>query len=140
MIKSVRSRVQVAEIGFLQKARGSFLFDKVESSDIWQCLKHQPVAAPHKKIATALVRPCDTNVPQVNSKATKKCSFRRKRPRGRPRTRWRDYAEDLAWLRLGIPPAELPLVAGDRDAWRSQLKLLLPQPQKDKRAKGITLK
>ena len=56
-----------------------------------------------------------------------------KRPKGQPKTRWRNYVEDLR--RLGIPPAELPLVAEDRDAWRSQLKLLAPQPQKDKRAK-----
>ena len=39
--------------------------------------------------------------------------------------------KDLAWSRLGIPPAKLPLAAGDRDTWRSQLELLLPQPQKD---------
>ena len=58
-----------------------------------------------------------------------------KRPRGRPRTRWRDYDEDLAWSPLRIPPAKLPLVAGDRNAWRSQLELLFPQSQKDKRAK-----
>ena len=25
-----------------------------------------------------------------------------KRPRGRPKTRWRNYAEDLAWSRLEI--------------------------------------
>ena len=54
-----------------------------------------------------------------------------KKPRGRPRTRWRNYVKDLAWSRLGIPPAKLPLVAEDRDAWRSQLELLPPQPQKD---------
>ena len=67
-----------------------------------------------------------------------------KKPRRRnyvePRTRWRNYVEDLAWSRLGIPPAKLPLVAGDRDAWRSQLELLPPQPQKDKRTKGNKLK
>ena len=40
---------------------------------------------------------------------------------------------------LGIPPAKLPLVAGDRDALRSQLELVPPQPQKDKQAKGNTL-
>ena len=62
-----------------------------------------------------------------------------KRPRGRPRTRWRNYVEDLARSRLEIPPAKLPLVAGDRDAWRSQLELLPPQPQKNKRAKENTL-
>ena len=65
-----------------------------------------------------------------------------KRRRGRPKTRWRNYVEDLARLRLGIPPAELPQVAGDRDAWRSQLKLPPPPPplpQKDKRATGNRL-
>ena len=41
-----------------------------------------------------------------------------KKPGGRPRTRWRNYVEDLAWSPLGIPPAKLPLVAGDRNAWR----------------------
>ena len=65
--------------------------------------------------------------------------FRCKRPKERSNTRGRNYVKDLAWSRLGIPPAKLPLVAGDRDAWRSQLKLLSPQPQKDKRAKGNTL-
>ena len=61
-----------------------------------------------------------------------------KRPKRRPRARWRNYVEDLAWSRLGISLAKLPLVAGDRDTWRSQLELLSPQPQKDKRAKGNT--
>uniref|UniRef100_A0A8C5B2H5 Dickkopf-related protein 1/2/4 C-terminal subdomain 1 domain-containing protein n=1 Tax=Gadus morhua TaxID=8049 RepID=A0A8C5B2H5_GADMO len=29
-----------------------------------------------------------------------------RRPRGRPRTRWRDYISTLAWERLGIPPSD----------------------------------
>ena len=62
-----------------------------------------------------------------------------KRPKGRPKTRWRNYVEDLIWSRLGIPPAKLPLVAGDQKVWRFQLELLPPQPQKDKRAKGNAL-
>ncbi|KAI3364012.1 hypothetical protein L3Q82_001226 [Scortum barcoo] len=36
-----------------------------------------------------------------------------RRPRGRPRTRWRDYVSRLAWERLGIPPEELEEVSGD---------------------------
>ena len=56
-----------------------------------------------------------------------------KRPRGEPKTRWRNYVEDLAWSRLGIAPAKFPLVAGDRDAWRSQLELL---PRNSKRTSG----
>ncbi|PWA16014.1 hypothetical protein CCH79_00019358 [Gambusia affinis] len=39
-----------------------------------------------------------------------------RRPRGRPRTRWRDYVSRLAWERLGIPPEELEEVAGEREA------------------------
>ncbi|KAL6485959.1 hypothetical protein MHYP_G00053510 [Metynnis hypsauchen] len=37
-----------------------------------------------------------------------------RRPRGRPRTRWRDYIAQLAWERLGLPPEELVEVAGER--------------------------
>jgi len=36
------------------------------------------------------------------------------RPRGTPRTRWRDYISLLAWERLGIPQEELESVAGRR--------------------------
>ena len=45
----------------------------------------------------------------------------------------------MAWSRLGIPLAELLLVVIDWDAWRSQLELLLLQPQKDKWAKRYAL-
>ena len=61
-----------------------------------------------------------------------------KRPRGQPRTRWRNYVEDLARSRLEIPPAKLPLVAGDRNAWRSQLELLPTQHTKNKPTKKYT--
>ena len=40
-----------------------------------------------------------------------------KRLREQPRTCWRDYAEDLARSYLGIPLAELSLVAKNWDAW-----------------------
>ncbi|KAK7922378.1 hypothetical protein WMY93_009280 [Mugilogobius chulae] len=51
-----------------------------------------------------------------------------RRPRGRPRTRWRDYVSRLAWERLGIPPEELAEVCGDREVWASLLRLLPPRP------------
>ncbi|KAI3367955.1 hypothetical protein L3Q82_026785, partial [Scortum barcoo] len=35
-----------------------------------------------------------------------------RRPRGRPRTRWRNYVSRLAWERLGVPPEELEEVSG----------------------------
>ncbi|KAK7885922.1 hypothetical protein WMY93_025543 [Mugilogobius chulae] len=38
-----------------------------------------------------------------------------RRPRGRPRTRWRDYVSGLSWERLGILPEELEEVCVDRE-------------------------
>ncbi|GAA6078097.1 uncharacterized protein LOC111191400, partial [Tachysurus ichikawai] len=51
-----------------------------------------------------------------------------RRPRGRPRTRWRDYVSRLAWERLGIPPEELEEVSGEKEVWVSLLSLLPPRP------------
>ena len=51
-----------------------------------------------------------------------------RRPRGRPRTRWRDYVSRLAWERLGIPQEELDQVAGEREVWASLIRLLPPRP------------
>ncbi|KAK3528214.1 hypothetical protein QTP86_026677, partial [Hemibagrus guttatus] len=51
-----------------------------------------------------------------------------KRPRGRPRTRWRNYVSRLAWERLGVPPEELEEVSGEREVWASLLRLLPPRP------------
>lgn len=42
----------------------------------------------------------------------------------RPRTCWRDYICRLAWKRLGIPPAELGEVAGEREIWAALLRVL----------------
>ena len=53
-----------------------------------------------------------------------------KQPRGRPRTRWRNCVEDLAWSRLGILVAKLSPVARDRGAWRSELQLLSRNPKR----------
>ncbi|KAK7916510.1 hypothetical protein WMY93_012271 [Mugilogobius chulae] len=51
-----------------------------------------------------------------------------RRPRGRPRTRWRDYVSRLSWERLGILPEELEEVCVDREVWASLLRLLPPRP------------
>ena len=47
-----------------------------------------------------------------------------KRPRGRPRTCWQNYVEDLACSHVGTPLAKLPLVAGD--CWNSEGCLEIP--------------
>ncbi|KAK3572266.1 hypothetical protein QTP86_029531, partial [Hemibagrus guttatus] len=48
------------------------------------------------------------------------------RPRGRPRTRWRDYVSWLTLESLGIPPEELEEVSKEREVWASLLRLLPP--------------
>jgi len=49
-----------------------------------------------------------------------------KRPRGRPRTRWRDYISDLAWFRVGVEPAELSEISVDLEVFRDLPGLLPP--------------
>jgi len=49
------------------------------------------------------------------------------RPRGRPRTRWRDYISQLA----GIPQKELESVAGEREVWVSCWVCCLCDPTPD---------
>jgi len=40
-----------------------------------------------------------------------------RRPRGRPRTLWRDNIDHLAWERHGISQEELESVAGEKESW-----------------------
>ncbi len=51
-----------------------------------------------------------------------------RRPRGRPRMRWRDYVSRLAWEHLGIPPEEQEEVSREREVWAALLRLLPPRP------------
>ncbi|KAK3562878.1 hypothetical protein QTP86_011111 [Hemibagrus guttatus] len=52
-----------------------------------------------------------------------------KRPRGRPRTCWRDYVSRLAWERLGVPPEELEEVSGERENDKGQCPVdVVPEP------------
>ncbi|KAI3356523.1 hypothetical protein L3Q82_017730 [Scortum barcoo] len=66
--------------------------------------------------------------PRLPREVFQACPTGRRRPRGRPRTRWRDYVSRLAWERLGIPPEELEEVSGVREVWASLLRLLPPRP------------
>ncbi len=47
-----------------------------------------------------------------------------KKPRGRPRSGWRDYFSALAWERIGVPQSELADVAREREVWGPLLRLL----------------
>ena len=68
-IEKVRSQVQAAKVGFLQKVRGLSMLDKVKNTDIFSIFQHQTTATLHRTIATSLVWPWDTSVSRTNSKA-----------------------------------------------------------------------
>ncbi|TWW71715.1 hypothetical protein D4764_16G0002120 [Takifugu flavidus] len=100
MTERTRSRIQAAEMSFLRRVAGLSLRDRVRSSDIREELGVESVLLHIEE-----------------------------RPRGQPRTRWRDYISRLAWERLGVPLEELMEVAGERAVWASLLKLLPPRPR-----------
>ena len=133
MNEKVRSRVQAAQMGFLQRISGLTLLDKVKSADIRESLNIESLLL---RLERSQLR-WYGHVTRMSQERTAKkllCSTPiGRRPRARPRTRWRDCVEDLSRSRLGIPAEHLSFVAEDRDAWRLQLELLPPRPPNDKR-------
>ncbi|XP_048880792.1 uncharacterized protein LOC125748552 [Brienomyrus brachyistius] len=123
-----RSRVQAAEMSFLRRVAGLSLRDRVRSSVIRRGLRVEPlllrIERSQMRWLGHLIRMPPGRLPGEVFRA---CPTGR-RPRGRPRTRWRDYVSRLAWERLGVPPEELDEVAGEREVWVSLLRLLPPRP------------
>ncbi|KAK3549143.1 hypothetical protein QTP70_033348 [Hemibagrus guttatus] len=112
MTERVRSRIQAAEMSFLRRVARRSLRDRVRSSVTREELGVEPLLLhiergqlrwlghlfrmPPGHLPREVFRVCPTG----------------KRPRGRPRTRWREYVSRLAWERLRVPPEELEEVSG----------------------------
>ncbi|KAK0146656.1 putative uncharacterized transposon-derived protein F52C9.6 [Merluccius polli] len=128
MTERTRLRVQAAEMSFLRRVAGLSLRDRVRSSVIREELGVDPlllrVERSQMRWLGHLVRMPPGRLPGEVFRARPTG----RRPRGRPRTRWRDYVSRLAWERLGIPQEELAEVAGEREVWASLLRLLPPRP------------
>ncbi|KAK5915715.1 hypothetical protein CesoFtcFv8_001281 [Champsocephalus esox] len=128
MTERTRSRIQAAEMGFLRRVAGVSLRDKVRSSVIREGLGVEPLLLRVKRSQLRwfghLVRMPPGHLPREVFQARPAG----KRPRGRPRTRWRDYISSLAWERLGIPQSELVDVAREKKVWGTLLELLPPRP------------
>ena len=116
------------KLGVLRRINGLTLLDKVESADIRESLNIESLLL---RLERSQLR-WYGHVTRMSQERTAKrllCSTPiGRRPRSRPRARWRDYVEDLSWSRLGIPAEHLFFDAEDRDAWRLQLELLPPRP------------
>ncbi|KAI3369361.1 hypothetical protein L3Q82_007601 [Scortum barcoo] len=99
-------------MSFLRRVAGRSLRDRVRSSVIREELGVEPLLLRIERSQLRwlghLFRMPPGRLPREVFQA---CPTGR-RPRGRPRTRWRDYVSRLAWERLGIPPEELEEVSG----------------------------
>ncbi|KAI3360442.1 hypothetical protein L3Q82_002337 [Scortum barcoo] len=112
MTERTRSRIQAAEMSFLRRVAGRSLRDRVRSSVTREELGVEPLLLRIERSQLRwlghLFRMPPGRLPREVFQA---CPTGR-RPRGRPRTRWRDYVSRLAWERhLGSP----------RKSWRKCL-------------------
>ena len=128
MTERTRSRIQAAEMRFLRRVAGFSLRDRVRSSVIREGLGVEPLLLRVERSQLRwfghLSRMPAGRLPREVYQACPTGS----RPRGRPRTRWRNYISDLAKERLGIPEPELANVAQERKTWSLLLDLLPPRP------------
>ena len=109
----MRSRLQAAEMGFLRRISGLTLLDKVKGADIRESLNIESLLL---RLDRSQLRWYGHVTRMFQKRIAKKllCSTPiGRRPRGRPRTRWRDYVENLSWSRLSIPAEHLSFVAED---------------------------
>ena len=83
----VRSRVQAAKIGFLQKVRGLSLFDKVKSTDIRQSLNIEPLLLRIERSQLRWYGHVTRMSHEQTAKQLRDALLSGKRSTGRPRTR-----------------------------------------------------
>uniref|UniRef100_A0A3Q3XBL8 RING-type domain-containing protein n=1 Tax=Mola mola TaxID=94237 RepID=A0A3Q3XBL8_MOLML len=124
----MRSRIQAAEMSFLRRVAGLSLRDRVRSTDIREELRVEPLLLRVERSQLRWFGHLGRMPPgRLPGEVLRACPSGR-RPRGRPRTSWRDYISRLAWERLGVPPEELVEVAGGGAGGISLLRLLPPRP------------
>ncbi|KAK3522957.1 hypothetical protein QTP86_010312 [Hemibagrus guttatus] len=115
MTERVRSRIQAAEMSFLRRVAGRSLRDRVRSSVTREELGVEPLLLRIERGQLRLLGHLFRMPPgRLPGEVFRACPTG-KRPRGRPRTRRRDYVFRLAWERLGVPPEELEEVARERE-------------------------
>jgi len=114
---TTRSRIQAAKMSFLCRVTGLSFRDRVRSSDIRRELGRSQlrwfghlIRMPPGRLPLEVFRARPTG----------------RRPRDRPRTRWRDYIPHLAWERFGVSQEELESVTGEKEVWGALLRQMPP--------------
>ncbi|XP_058616632.1 uncharacterized protein LOC131530397 [Onychostoma macrolepis] len=128
MTERTRSRIQVAEISFLRRVAGCSLRDRVRSSVTREELRVEQLLLNIERSQLRWLGHLFRMPPGRLHGEVFWASPTRRRPQGRPRTRWRDYVSRLAWESLGVPPEEQEEVSGEREVWASLLRMLPPRP------------
>ncbi|KAL7857954.1 hypothetical protein AOLI_G00180560 [Acnodon oligacanthus] len=114
MTGRMRSRIQAAEMSFLRRVVGYTLFDRVRSSAIREELRVEPLSLHVERSQLRWFVHLIQMPPGRHPVGVHEARPTGTRPRGRPRTHWRDYISKLAWERLGVPGNELEEAAGHR--------------------------
>ncbi len=107
MTKRTRSWIQAAEMSFLRRVAGRTLRDRVRSSVTREELGVEPLLLHIERNQLRWLGHLFQMSPGRLPGEVLRAFPTGRRPRGRPRTRWRDYVSQLAWQRLGVPPEEL---------------------------------
>jgi len=142
--KRTRSPIQAAKMSFLRRVArlslrervrgwvssvGLSLRDRVPSSDIRREFGVEPLLLRIERSQLWWFGHLIRTPPERLSLEVYEVRPTGRRPRGRPRTRWRDYISLLAYEHLRILQKELENVAGERKVWVSLLGLLPPRPK-----------
>ncbi|KAK3560032.1 hypothetical protein QTP86_033830, partial [Hemibagrus guttatus] len=115
MTKRVRSLIQAAKMSFLHRVAGCSLRDRVRSSVTQEELGVKPLLLHIERGQLRWLGHLFQMPPgRLPGEVFRACPIG-KRPRGRPRTCWRDYVSQLAWERLWVPLEELEEVSGERE-------------------------
>ncbi|KAK3553016.1 hypothetical protein QTP86_031158, partial [Hemibagrus guttatus] len=122
MTERVRSWIQAAEMSFFRRAVGRSLRDRVRSSVTREELRVEPLLLHIERGQLRWLGHLFWMPPGCLPGEVFRACPNGKRPRGTPRTRWRDYVSRLAWERLGVPPEELEEVSGEREGTASVLQ------------------
>ncbi|KAK3560402.1 hypothetical protein QTP86_008477 [Hemibagrus guttatus] len=115
MTERVRSRMRAAEMSFLRRVAGHSLRDRVRSSVTQEELGVEPLLLHFERGQLRWLGHLFRMPPGCLPGEVFRACPTGKRPRGRPRTPWRDYVSRLAWECLGVPPEELEEVSGERE-------------------------
>ncbi|KAK3554945.1 hypothetical protein QTP86_001875 [Hemibagrus guttatus] len=127
MNKRTRSQIQASKISFLRREVGHSLRDRVRSSVTREKLGVEPLLLHIERGQLRWLGHLFRMPPGRLPEEVFRACLTGKRPRGRPRTRWRDYVSWLAWECLWIPLKELEEVSREREVWASLIRLLPPR-------------